>query len=205
MCRIVAQGFRIRREKIMNTVTATNRYNFAPLTNEIIGRGISEFVVTDIETTGFGDGARIVEVAAVKFRNNEVYQVFDTFINPKIHIPSAAVAVHGIRDEDVANAPIIEEIMPMYCNFLDNYALVGHNISFDLGFLTRYEGERLVNRPIYDTLLLARKYVKDVPNHKLETLINAFDIITEKRHRAKDDSIATGELFLKLLEIAKNS
>jgi DNA polymerase III alpha subunit (gram-positive type) len=60
----------------------------------------------------------------------------------------------------------------------------------------------LKNRKIFDTLKIARKYV-DAPNHKLETMIYEFDIEVDKRHRATDDSIATGELFLKLIDIAK--
>jgi len=52
-------------------------------------------------------------------------------------------------------------------------------------------------------LALARKYVTDAPNHKLETMIHYFHINTDKRHRAKDDSIATGELFMHLWNIAK--
>ena len=51
---------------------------------------------------------------------------------------------------------------------------------------------------------IARKYVI-ADNHKLETMIYKFNIEVDKRHRATDDSIATGELFLKLLDIAKES
>ena len=45
----------------------------------------------------------------------------------------------------------------------------------------------------------------DNVSSKLETMIRRFNINTDKRHRAKDDSIATGELFMKLYDIAKNS
>jgi DNA polymerase-3 subunit epsilon len=191
-------------DKFMDIKERESKFNFTQLTNEIITDGIKEFAVIDIETTGFGELSKIVEVSAVKFHNNKIDDIFETLVNPCMHIPSSATAIHGIRDIDVAEAPLFEEIEPIFCNFIGNLALVGHNVSFDLNFLIRCGCNlELKKRTIFDTLSIARKYVKDVPNHKLETMINTFNILTDKRHRAKDDSIATGELFMKLIEIAK--
>ena len=164
---------------------------------------INDFIVIDIETTGFGEKARIVELAAVKFKNGKVVDYFDTLINPMIPIPAFATKVHGIRDADVADAPTWSMAMPLFCNFIGDSVLVGHNVSFDLNFLLmRGCPLKLSNRDIYDTMRIARKYVS-TPNHKLETMIEYFHIDVDKRHRAKDDSIATGELFLKLIEISR--
>ena len=164
---------------------------------------VNDFIVIDIETTGFGEKARIVELAAVKFNNGKVVDYFDTLVNPLIPIPPFATKVHGIRDADVADAPTLNMVMPLFCNFIGESTLVGHNVSFDLNFLLMRGCQlQLNNRDIYDTMRIARKYVS-TPNHKLETMIEYFDIEVDKRHRAKDDSIATGELFLKLIEISK--
>lgn len=191
-------------EKLMNIKEREAKFTFAPLTNEIITRGIKDFVVIDIETTGFGDMSKIVEVSAVKFLDNKVDDIFETLVNPCMHIPVSATAIHGIRDIDVTDAPLFEEIEPKFCKFIGDSTLVGHNVSFDLNFLIRCGCSlELKERTIFDTLSIARKYVKDIPNHKLETMINAFNISVDKRHRAKDDSIATGELFMKLIQIAR--
>ena len=181
------------------------RYSFKMFDSDILENELPEYVVIDIETTGIGEKHRIVELAGVKFKGDKVIDVFDTYVDPGMPIPPYATAVHGIRDADVAEAPTIKEIMPYFCKFIGTSDIVGHNVRFDLDFLIR-NGMNLdlQNRHIFDTLALSRKYVMDAPNHKLETMIHWFNINADKRHRAKDDSIATGELFMKLFDIAKN-
>lgn len=184
--------------------TKQKRYSFTMFDSNILDNYCKDYIVIDIETTGIGEKHRIVELAGVKFSNNKVVDVFDTYVDPGMPIPPYATAVHGIRDADVADAPTIREIMPYFCKFIGNSDIVGHNVRFDLDFLIR-NGMNLTlqERHIFDTLALSRKYVVEAPNHKLETMIRWFNINTDKRHRAKDDSIATGELFMKLYNIAK--
>lgn len=180
------------------------RYSFKMFDNDILSKNPGDYVVIDIETTGIGEKHRIVELAGVKFQNDKVVDVFDTYVDPGMPIPAYATAIHGIRDADVAEAPTIREIMPYFCKFIGGSNIVGHNVRFDLDFLLRNGlSINLQDRYIFDTLALARKYVVQAPNHKLETMIHWFNINTDKRHRAKDDSIATGELFMKLYDIAK--
>jgi len=177
-------------------------YCFKNMDSKLASNFKKDFTVIDIETTGFGENARIVELAAVKFSNGEVIETFDTLVNPLIPIPYFATKVHGIRDADVADSPTLNMVMPLFCDFIGDSVLVGHNVSFDLNFLLmRGCRLKLAGRDIFDTMRIARNYVNS-PNHKLETLIEYFDIKVDKRHRAKDDSIATGELFLKLIDIA---
>ncbi len=186
--------------------TTQKRYSFSMFDSNILKNFINTYTVIDIETTGIGEKHRIVELAGVKFSNNKVVDVFDTYVDPGMPIPPYATAVHGIRDADVADAPTIREVMPYFCKFIGNSDIVGHNVRFDLDFLIRNGMElNLQERHIFDTLSLSRKYVIDAPNHKLETMIRWFNINTDKRHRAKDDSIATGELFMKLYAIAKET
>lgn len=186
------------------TSEKVKRYSFKMFDSEILENVLDEYVVIDIETTGIGEKHRIVELAGVKFRGDKVIDIFDTYVDPGMPIPAYATAVHGIRDADVAEAPTIKEIMPYFCKFIGNSNIVGHNVRFDLDFLLRNGlSLNLQERYIFDTLALARKYVLDAPNHKLETMIRWFNINTDKRHRAKDDSIATGELFIKLCDIAR--
>ena len=185
--------------------TTQKRYTFSMFDNELLNTYGKNYTVIDIETTGIGEKHRIVELAGVKFRGDKVVDVFDTYVDPGMPIPPRATSVHGIRDADVADAPSIYEIMPYFCKFIGDSDIVGHNVRFDLDFLIRNGMNlNLQSRHIFDTLALSRKYVLDAPNHKLETMIRWFNINTDKRHRAKDDSIATGELFMKLFDIAKN-
>lgn len=186
-------------------VSTNKKYVFSMFDDTTIDTCMDDYTVIDIETTGIGEKHRIVELAAVKFKNGKIIDIFDTYVDPGMPIPAHATFVHGIRDADVADAPTIYEIMPYFCKFIGDSNIVGHNVRFDLEFLIRNGMSlNLQNRRIFDTLSLARKYVIDAPNHKLETMIRWFNINADKRHRAKDDSIATGELFEKLYELAKN-
>ncbi|OAI54381.1 hypothetical protein AYO44_03675 [Planctomycetaceae bacterium SCGC AG-212-F19] len=70
-----------------------------------------QLVVLDLETTGISAKTdRIVEVAAVKFLPDGERCRYHRRINPGVPIPPAATAVHGIRDEDVADCPPFEAI-----------------------------------------------------------------------------------------------
>lgn len=180
--------------------TAQKKYSFS-MFEEAIPK---DYTVIDIETTGIGEKHRIVELAGVRFLDNKIVDIFDTYVDPRMPIPAYATKIHGIRDADVADAPTINEIMPYFCKFIGNSDIVGHNVRFDLDFLLRNGMDiDLQKRHIFDTLSLSRKYVSEASNHKLETMIKWFNINTDKRHRAKDDSIATGELFIKLYDIFK--
>lgn len=183
-----------------------NGYSFTMFEETKLASLLNDYVVIDIETTGIGGNARIVEIAAVKFCGNNITDIFNTYVDPGIPIPPSATAIHGIRDADVAEAPSIYEVMPIFCKFIGRSDIVGHNVRFDLDFLIRNGlNIDLQGRRIFDTLALSRKYVKEAPNHKLETMIHWFNIETDKRHRAKDDSIATGQLFTTLFDIAKQT
>ena len=62
----------------------------------------SDWLVIDTETTGIDPtAARVVELAAVKFRNGEPTARHGMRLNPGIPIPNEATAIHKITDEDV--------------------------------------------------------------------------------------------------------
>ena len=62
----------------------------------------------DTETTGLGSDAELCEMAVVDHRGNVV---LNTLVKPLRSIPAAATAIHGIRDEEVASAPSLPEIL----------------------------------------------------------------------------------------------
>ena len=158
-------------------------YNFTDINKETDFTQLNDFTVIDIETTGFGDRAGIVELAAVKFKDGKLYDTFNSLINPQIPIPPSATMVHGIHDADVADSPSIWEVMPYFEKFIGNSTLVGHNVSFDLNFLIK-KGMKLnlKNRKIFDTLKIARKYVV-ADNHKLENLMPNYKLSLVKKSK----------------------
>ena len=94
-------------------------------------------VFFDLETTGTNIITdRIVEICYLKVYPNGNEESKTLRINPGMHIPEAASAVHGIYDADVADCPTFTDIAPSLYNYLENCDLAGYNLlSFDVPLL----------------------------------------------------------------------
>jgi len=162
----------------------------------------NEYVVVDIETTGLKPAeAEVIEIAAIKVRNNEVVDIFQTLIRPEDGIPAFISNFTGITDGMVEGSPHVVEVLVPFCEFIDHLPIVGHNIKFDMSFLnhnTRQYFQHALENPCIDTLILARKLIKGTKNHKLETLATYFGIDATNNHRALKDCHMTLEIYQKM-------
>lgn len=119
----------------------------------------------DIETTGLeqAKGHRIIEVAAILY-DLDTHASLGKFvqrINPQRPIDPGAQAVHGITFEDVASAPVWEEVAPKLQKILHKADLIiAHNgDGFDMPFVNaelNRVGLASVQTPTIDTMLRAR-------------------------------------------------
>ena len=131
-------------------------------------------------------------------------------VKPLEPIPQFVEKLTGITNEMVEIAPLLNDILPQYIEFLGCDILVGHNVTFDIRFLSkavqRLNGDVLHNDYV-DTLRISRKLISDVDNHKLATIANYFDIKPHGEHRGLDDCGTTNEIFMKLkgLNVAKEN
>lgn len=91
----------------------------------------------DLETTGTDISKdRIVEICYIKVFPDGREVEFTKRINPGIHIPEAASAVHGIYDEDVKNAPLFKDVAREIANEFEGCDIAGFNSNrFDLPLL----------------------------------------------------------------------
>ncbi|MBO4572358.1 MAG: 3'-5' exoribonuclease [Clostridia bacterium] len=160
------------------------------------------FVVFDFETTGTDFDDKITEIGAVKVVDGKPTEYFSTLINPKKHIPQDVVAITGIDDTTVADAPYFEEVCPDFYKFCHDSTLVAHNIEFDSRFLKNQSAplDYVFDNPQMDTLALARECIYGVANYKLNTLCDKFGIVF-RHHRAFADALATAELFIEIIRI----
>lgn len=166
----------------------------------------SEFVVFDIETTGFSAVLdKIIEIGAVKVAGNQIVDRFSTFVNPQRPIPYKIESLTGINDEMVIEARTIEAILPEFMAFCSGSILVAHNAEFDVGFIRENLKRQGMEEDftVVDTLSLARSLLEDLKNYKLDTVVNALGCTLENHHRAVDDAEATAAVFLKFTERLK--
>jgi DNA polymerase III epsilon subunit family exonuclease len=166
------------------------------------------YVVVDLETTGLRPGtSAICEIGAVRIRELEPVDEFETLVNPGLQIAPGASAVTGLRNEHLRGAPRPAEAVRRFLDFAGDAVLVAHNARFDLAFLDR-ETERLtgsrIAAPVVDTVLLARTLLAGrVKSFSLGQL--AWFLGTDARpcHRALPDAQATAELLLALIGLAQ--
>lgn len=160
-------------------------------------------VFFDLETTGINIAKdRIVEISVLK--------VYRTVRRNKDHpgesgnaYPRRSVAIHGIYDEDVKDAPMFKHIARELAHYIEGCDLGGYNSNrFDIPLLA----EEFLRAEV-DFDMSKRKFV-DVQTifHKMEqrTLSAAYhfycDKCLEDAHTAAADTMATYEVLMAQLD-----
>ncbi len=91
----------------------------------------------DLETTGV-DAAkdRIVEISLMKLHPDGTQEVKTRRLNPGMHIPEEASAIHGITDDDVRDCPLFREVAKSLAGWIEGCDLAGYNSNkFDIPIL----------------------------------------------------------------------
>ena len=164
------------------------------------------FVVFDIETTGldYRMGNQVIELAAQKIVDHKIVDQFHFLINPTVPIEDGAYNVHGLSNLFLSTqGKLAQEVFPQFLDFTKDTILVGHNIlNFDIPFLNN-DLKRLSFSPlenlVVDTLIMARKILPSLPNHKLGTVATHFGVDPTGAHRAMVDVEMNKKVFLKML------
>ncbi len=156
-------------------------------------------IVLDVETTGLDyPKEKIIEFAAVKMVNDEIDDVFETLINPEQHIRKSSIAIHGITEDMVADAPTEAKIMPKILKFIGNHPIVAHNAIFDFNFLNeaslRVKKKELIN-PRIDTQFMFKEVYPDLDSHGLEALLVKLNIEFGEQHRAMADAMNLAKAY----------
>src|SRR2546430_10304143 len=90
------------------------------------------YVVVDLETTGLRPGvARICEIGAVRVRELELAEEFQTLVAPGVPIGPFVSALTGLRDQELRRAPPSSVAINRFLAFAEDAVLVAHNARFD--------------------------------------------------------------------------
>ena len=160
------------------------------------------YTIFDVETTGMSPlHDRIVELGAVRIDPDGSMTTYSSLVNPEIPIPPRVVAVHGITNPMVADAPRFDIVAHEFSDFANGTKLVAHNARFDLAFLQESLhrcGRDVWNSGAYDSIALTRKAYPGLQSYSLSFLHKHF-ALGEKfegdAHRALYDAQITAELF----------
>lgn len=164
-------------------------------------------VVLDLETTGLtpNDGARVIEVGAVKLLRGAVVDEFHALVNPGVPLPEIVCQITGLKDDDLKDAPTAEKVMPDLLRFIGRLPVIAHNAAIERDFLSsecQCIGQLPPEIEYHCTLRLSRRFVNNAPNCKLETLAKALSLpCPDGFHRALEDARVTAHLWLHLRKL----
>ncbi|MBF0380354.1 MAG: DNA polymerase III subunit epsilon [Magnetococcales bacterium] len=167
---------------------------------------MERLIILDTETTGISpnDGHRIVEIGCIELVNYRKGDQRQWYLNPDMEIPREATKVHGITNEQVADAPRFADIADSFIEFIKDDKLVIHNASFDMGFLnselSRAQKPNIKSDRAIDTLAMARQKYPGSPA-SLDALCRRFKIDNSNRtfHGALLDSELLAEVYIELM------
>lgn len=182
-------------------------------TNDLFNTDLNNiiFTVFDTETTGLDPvgGDEIISIAGVRIVNNRiVYQdIFEELVDPKRKISMESYKIHGINHEMLKGKVDIETILPLFKIYSHDTVLLGHNIAFDMKMMKVKEEstKTIFSNPVLDTLLLSAVVYLTSKLHDLENIANRLGVNIIGRHTALGDTIATAEIFLKMIPLLNSN
>lgn len=149
-------------------------------------------IVLDTETTGLDyTREKIIEFAAIRLENGKIKDKFQTLINPMQHIRKSSMAIHGINEDMVKDAPVEAEVLPRISEFIGDYPIVAHNAIFDYSFLNEAflrVFDREITNPRIDTQQMFKEVFPELNSHGLENLTKKFNVKFTTHHRAMADA-----------------
>jgi DNA polymerase-3 subunit epsilon len=169
----------------------------------------ADFVVVDLETTGLGPDATILEIGAIAVSRLALGERFEALIRPPLRLSPRIVDLTGITDDLAAQGRDAGEVVGSFRSWLARFpraVVVAHNAQFDVGFLRRAfasHGLRDLDAPVLCTRKLARRLLPALRVYSLDSLCAAFGVSNRARHRALGDALATAQALLWLLPLAR--
>lgn len=164
-------------------------------------------IVLDTETTGLdpAQGHKIIEIGCVELVNRKLTgNHLHVYINPEREVEAAALEVHGLTNEFLADKPLFGDIADSFIDFVNGAELIIHNAPFDIGFLdTELAALKRDFKPmsdycsILDSLLMARKKHPGQKNN-LDALCKRYMVDNTQRelHGALLDAEILADVYL---------
>ena len=175
--------------------------------NRLIGDGMSNFVTLDFETAN-SNSHSICQIGVVNFEDSKEVSSWESFINPKDAFNKTNTRIHGIKAEDVNEAPTFIDVFANIKTLLANKIVVSHG-SFDrtaLKSAINKNGLETFDITWLDSTVVARRVLSQFnkKGYNLQNLARHYEIKTIP-HNALNDAKTCGLILNKLLEESKKS
>lgn len=169
-----------------------------------ISKLVSNYVLVDIETTGFSpQNDDIIEIGAIKVKENEVIDEYQSLVKTNRSLNSRICDLTGITNDMLKDGKEAKQAIHEFLEFVGDDILVAHNANFDINFLydkSNLYTNRYLKNDFIDTMKLAKKILPNLPNYKLGTLAEYYNIDYSNAHRGLEDVKITYEVYNKLKE-----
>ena len=164
-----------------------------------------DYTVIDIETNPTPEGMEPIEIAALRVTDGKRTAAFDEFVRPSRPVDGWITALTGITDGMVRHAPLPEQVLPAFLQFIGGGLLMGYNVHFDVNCLYDaclfHTGTPLQN-DFVDILRFSRRYLKTLPDRRQTTVARFFGLNTQGAHRALRDCELCDAVYRRLRLLA---
>lgn len=167
------------------------------------------YAIVDLETTGTKmDGTnRIIQFSCVFVENHQIVNSFSSLINPLMEVPYEVQQLTGIKQSQLRNAPLFEDIASVIYGLLQDTIFVAHNIKFDYRFLNEElvrVGYPELDLKGIDTVELSQILYPTLSSYRLSDIAEFLKIKHEHPHHADSDAYVTAKLLIKLMKKANS-
>ncbi len=163
-----------------------------------------DFVAIDFETAN-RQPSSACQLAAVVVRDSQIVAEHCWSIRPpRMYFAPGNIAVHGIRPDDVRDAPHMDAVWQRLAPILDGQVLLAHNARFDMGVLVHSLAAYDIACPSLEfscTRALARAAWPGKSGYGLKPLGNWLGI-SFRHHDALEDSRCCARIALAVAESA---
>ncbi|HFI0405432.1 TPA: bifunctional DnaQ family exonuclease/ATP-dependent helicase [Streptococcus suis] len=165
-------------------------------------RTSNRYAVVDLEATGTGADAKIIQIGIVLVENGEIIDSYATDINPYEPLDDHIKNLTGITDKQLEQAPDFGQVASTIYDMIGDTIFVAHNVKFDANLLAEalfFEGYELLT-PRVDTVELAQLFFPTFEKYSLGNLAEHLDLGLDQAHTAISDAMATARLLIKIQE-----
>nr|WP_244227130.1 bifunctional DnaQ family exonuclease/ATP-dependent helicase [Streptococcus suis] len=169
-------------------------------------RTSNRYAVVDLEATGTGTDAKIIQIGIVLVENGEIIDSYARDINPYELLDDHIKNLTGITDQQLSQAPDFGQVASTIYDMIGDAIFVAHNVKFDANLLAEalfFEGYELLT-PRVDTVELSQLFFPTFEKYSLGNLAEHLELGLDQAHTAISDAMATARLLIKIQEKIKS-